>query len=215
MVNQYYLKKMASLTSLRVRRQATTLASALIISLFSPLALSESIDLSLSDSTARGEFQGKFKTGQSSKSRFRHMSDLHYGFNFLYHEDDGHVGGVSLHVAGQSKATVFNQEMGIGGKAITYDAGGPDGGALAVGGYILHNLASANLLSVRGDLYYAPSVVTFGDGNRYVEYSMRLQYQIVDQANVYLGYRNIEVDFDQFGSIDIDQSAHVGLMMHF
>lgn len=203
------------LNSFRALKKLTALCGALAIGLISPLTVAESIDLSLSASTARGEFQGKFRTDSRKDRRFRHMNDLNYGFNFLYHEDDGHVGGVSLHVAGRSKATVFKQETGIGGKLITFDAGGPDGGALAVGGYILHNLASANLLSVRGELYYAPSVVTFGDGNRYAEYSVRLQYQLVDQANVYIGYRNIEVDFERFGDVEIDDSAHVGLMMYF
>ncbi len=187
------------------RPSIRAIVTSFIATLCASAATADTLDVSLGGSTARGEYQGQFAQHQ----------DLYYGGHLLYHEDDGHVLGASLHVAGRSKATTLSQHTGIGGKLIQFDGGDPDGAAIAVGGYILHNLATANLLSVRGDLYYAPSVVTFGDGQSYFEFNLRMEYKLVNQASVYLGYRNIEVDFDKFGNKDIEESGHVGLIMHF
>ena len=198
-----------------------TASVALLLS-FTPLspASATSLDLSLNNETVRVEYLTRWKSagapqGRDQNSQFRHISDLHVGGNFLYHEDDGYVAGLSAHVSGRSRATLFNQHTGIGGKLVVFDAGDFTGTSVAVGGYVLHNLPSANLLSVRGELYYAPSVVTFGDGDRYLEFSARLEYKIVDPASIFIGYRNIEVDFETQGDVDIDARAHLGILVHF
>lgn len=170
------------------------------------IASADEFDFGISNETARIEYSGLVPERKG----------LGYSAHLLYHEDDAQVGGASLHVSGRSKASTFLQYTSLGAKVVGYDTdNGPSGGSVALGGFIHHNLAAANLLSIRGDLYYAPSVVSFGDGEQYREIGVRLEYQLVDQASVYLGYRNIEVDFDGRNDVDIDESANIGMIMQF
>ena len=226
MINQQLFRLITKVSAMRPL--TISMSSSLLGLLFMTMGAAtqaDTLDLSLSDSAARGEFQTSFKPSRTYRSsnrqqrkrelqRRKQLEALNYGFNLLYRDDDVYVGGATLHVTGRTKATVLKQHTGIGGKFVAFDAGDPSGSALAVGGYLIHNLAAANLLSVRGDIYYAPGVVTFGDGQRYLEFGVRLEYKLVEQASVYLGYRNIDVHFDQ-SDFDLDKSGHLGLIMHF
>lgn len=140
--------------------------------------------------------------------------------SYLHHEDNGDLFSAGLSVAGKSKASRGQQTTGLGFKAVGFttdeDRGDVDGAALALGGFIRHNLSDANLISLRGDLYYAPSVVSFGDADKYLEFSFRVEYELMENANLYAGYRKIEIDIkDVDGEADLDSSGHVGINLLF
>jgi len=142
------------------------------------------------------------------------------GGSFLHHEDNGEMISGSVLVAGKSKASLGQQTTGLGAKAVVFRVDGPGddpkGGALALGGFIHHTFENADLLSVRGDFYYGPSVVNFGDSDRYLEYSVRVEYALLENANVYLGYRKIDLELDNnLGSGDLEKGAHLGINLQF
>ena len=138
--------------------------------------------------------------------------------SYLHHEDDADLFAAGIHVAGKSKASRGKQTTGLGVKlaGFTTDEADLDGGALALGGFIKHTLADANLITLRGDLYYAPDVVAFGDADKYLEFSLRVEYRLMDNANVFAGYRKIDIGIkDSSATADLDKSAHVGINLLF
>jgi hypothetical protein len=176
------------------------------ILLLSSNAYSESLDTSLSNDAVRLQYATPLQN-----------NGLNLAADFLHHENDADLGGLGLYVRGHSKASTGQQKSGIGGKLIYFNSEETDtnGMALALGGFLKHTLSAANLVSFRGDFYYAPGIVSFGDADRYVEASVRAEYSIMEHANVFAGLRKVEVGLDKQGDTNIDDGAFAGLIIHF
>ena len=70
-------------------------------------------------------------------------------------------------------------------------------------------------VEIIGEAFMAPSIASFTDAERYVELSARLQVEVIPQAKVYLGYRRLSFDTNDYESLDIDSGFHVGLQVTF
>ncbi|MBV1882942.1 MAG: YfaZ family protein [Pseudomonadales bacterium] len=163
-------------------------------------ARSESLDTSLSNDSLRLQYTSSLQS-----------NDLNISADFLHHEDDGDLGGIGLFVSGSSSL----RKSGVGGKFIYFNSESIDGAALALGGFFRHTLSAANLISIRGDLYYAPGVVAFNDADRYFEISLRIEYKLMDRADIFVGARKVEIGLDKAGDADVDKGAYAGLIIHF
>ena len=53
------------------------------------------------------------------------------------------------------------------------------------------------------------------DAEKFVEYGIRLEFSITEQAKLLLGYRNIEVDRDDGVNIEIDSGVMFGIGLRF
>ena len=149
------------------------------------------LDFSISEDTAKIQI-----------TSFIPYNDLSWSGEYLHFEDDtsdvdANILGAGVFVAGRSNASTARQTVGLGGKFLFVDADGADTGAgVAVGGFIRHTLSQANLISLRGEAFISPSIMSFQGMENYFEVSGRVEYQLLEQANVYLGYRNIQADLD-------------------
>jgi hypothetical protein len=65
---------------------------------------------------------------------------------------------------------------------------------LALGGGIDIFINSSFFLT--GQLFYAPDIVTGGDFNNYIESSLQANFQIMRNASMYIGYKQLEADFE-------------------
>ncbi|MCP1726393.1 hypothetical protein J2T60_000358 [Natronospira proteinivora] len=135
-------------------------------------------------------------------------------FSWIHEQDHGDVLGLALHMVDDANPGGSRLDMGIGGRVLAVDTPGPDGLALAIGGYFRYTIPNMNRLGIGGDLYHAPSIVSGGDLERYTQWAIRGEYQILRQANVYLGYRQVRPDFGG-GSETLDSGIHVGLRLNF
>jgi len=64
--------------------------------------------------------------------------------------------------------------------------------------------------------FTGPSVVSFGDAEGFTEYGVRVSYQITPQANVYLGYQNIETKIKNQGiDVTVSKGTLFGIDMRF
>lgn len=187
-----------------LRKTTATLSLSLSTLLVCNSALSESLDTSLSNDSVRLQYATSLQ-----------RNDLNLSADFLHHEDDGDLGGIGLFINGGSKAASGLRKGGVGGKFIYFNNSSTNGAALALGGFLRHTLAAANLISLRGDLYYAPGVVTFNDADRYFEISVRIEYKLMDRADIFAGIRKLEIGLDKAGDADVDKGAFAGLVMHF
>ena len=143
-------------------------------------------------------------------------SSVNVGAGLLHHQDNGDAYYASLFVADNVNKT-SGVLAGLGARGYYIDAKlrNAKGTALALGGFLNYEIPTVPNLSVRADLYYAPDVLSFDEIQRYSDLSARVQYRIIEQAWVYLGYRRADVNPDKGRSQKIDEGGYVGLMLWF
>ena len=105
--------------------------------------------------------------------------------SFLYHEDNGQMLDYGVYARGRSGK--ISGKIGIKGYVGDIDAA--DGWGIAPGGTLAFHLS--NRLTIEGEYYYSPSVLSFSDFDNMKEFSTRLIFQPIPKANVYVGYRNV------------------------
>lgn len=143
-------------------------------------------------------------------------TELNLGAGLLHHQDNGDVYFGNIFVADNvnKQAAIL---AGVGGRVyyIDSDKGDNTGTAIGLGGFINWEIPTVPNLSIRSDLYYAPDVLSFDEVERYLDFSARVQYRIIEQAWLYVGYRNAEVKPTAGSDQTMDEGGHLGLMLWF
>ena len=104
---------------------------------------------------------------------------------------------------------------GLGFKAAIYDTF-ETAGSLALGGSIEYSPSEWSGFGVQGQLYYAPSIFSTKDVDKYLDFLIRATYDVNAQAKVFLGWQSIEVGYEGGGSdIEIDKSFNLGFSLYF
>lgn len=90
-------------------------------------------------------------------------------------------------------------------------------GALALGfqAGLLLQPSNYNPVELSFEGFFAPSITSFSDAERYGEVSARLQVEIMPRARAYIGYRRMRFDTNDYSNIRVDRSAHFGLAISF
>lgn len=171
--------------------------------------LADSLDLNLNDDSMRLTYEADMSSGMKGLAM-----DAGYYYNDRLEGSDADLMHLGLHVTGDnwSQSGVFN--IKVGGRLIYSDVGPYDVMALGLGGEV--RFSPVHRLGLGGSAYYAPRIASFLDAERYSEYGVKIDYQLLTQAYVYAGYRWIEAEVEQFnGDIELDDAAHVGLKLLF
>ena len=87
--------------------------------------------------------------------------------------------------------------------------------ALALGGMVRYAPFPDRRLGLIASLYYSPNIVTFGDTDRCAEIGARMEFEIIPQALVYLGYRRIEFGLEAKPNVILEEGAHLGVRIIF
>lgn len=175
--------------------------------LAAPAAQATTAELDLNDDAVRVDVRWE----SSSNS-------LEFGGGLLHHKDNGTLTYGSVHLVdiasgGDSDAL----QAGLGGKFVLLqeDRIDEDGQAAAIGGFFRYTFPNYNRLGIAGSLYFAPSILSFGDLDRYVEADVRVQYNVLRKADIYLGVRNVNVDFGALGEGSVETGVHLGVHLEF
>lgn len=170
------------------------------------------LDLTLGNSSVRGEYV----TAVGAK-RADNVATLDTGLLYSEYKDiDRILGHVGLMIFGDTGAKKANVKAGVGVRLVALDAdGGIEGAAISLGGTVTGRMPEFNRLGGRAWAFYAPTVSSFSDLDGYLEYGLSVDYQLIRQAYVVLGYRKMEADLDRGGNADIESSAFFGLRMVF
>ncbi len=64
------------------------------------------------------------------------------------------------------------------------------------------------------DVYYAPEVLSFGDAKNYFDYRVNFDVEIIEQARITIGWREIHTDYNE-RKIRHNQSAYAGIKFRF
>lgn len=139
----------------------------------------------------------------------------------LHHQDNGSAIYAGLFVADNiNKQKGLLAAIGARGYYIDGDYKESSGAAVALGGFVDYEIPQVPNLSVRADLYYAPDVLSFENLSNYTDLRARVQYRLIEQAWVYVGYRNAYLKRDAGRNQGdktrtLDEKANFGLLIWF
>lgn len=142
-------------------------------------------------------------------------------FGVYFDEDNDSLYHVGFFIQSESLDNPFS--ISIGTRAYYGDVGNapaPDGpqtdmAAIAIGGELIYAPKGFAGFGFAANYYVAPSVVSFMDADKFVEYGARVEFSITEAAKLILGYRNIEVDREDGINIEIDSSFIFGIGLRF
>lgn len=169
-------------------------------------AYAQEIDLTLSDNSAQ------FRYIQHANNSYGH-SEIDAGF--LYTDSNDFLIMLGVLAEGEAGAGSPGLHAGIGVKAFSANADAYDLFAVAVGGELRYSPPSISRLGIRGQLYHAPGIVTFMDAEDFTYSAISIEYEVLQQATVYLGYRSVKSDLQGPGRSTIDDDTHIGLRLLF
>ncbi|HHJ18891.1 MAG TPA: hypothetical protein ENJ84_03535 [Gammaproteobacteria bacterium] len=134
----------------------------------------------------------------------------------LFNEDDDIVAMVGLMAQG-SPAGQQPYTIGIGGKAYFAALDKPDASiqAVALGAKLMYFIPANIPLSFGGEVFFAPGITTFGDGNDLLDARLRFEVDVLPSASIFFGYRNVNIELENGAQYDVDEFVHLGLRIQF
>lgn len=180
-----------------------------LLSVISSASYARSFDINLSSDAA--QFKYGSLVGGSTYGR------TEMGVGFLYNEDDNYLGEIGLLVIDEAGSKTPGLELGVGPK---FWFGGSDEAdvdiaGIGLGGQIRYKNMNVPRVVYGASLYYAPDIVSFMDSEGMLEWDIRVEYELLPTANVYVGFRSIEADIKNRDDVEIDESGIIGLRFMF
>jgi len=170
-----------------------------------------------------------------NSNTFRLAGDYELGNNgitlegaVLHHEDRGNVASLAAMKFGDAGSEGL--DAGIGLKLAYVDPDipmvtiaivppvvidEPSGAALALGGKVHYVPADYNRFNVGAYLWFAPNVLAFDKMDKYQEIGVYAGYNVLRDADVFVGYRSVKGGFKDFGDITMDTGLHFGIRANF
>ncbi|MFT4729143.1 MAG: hypothetical protein ACI9UN_003660 [Granulosicoccus sp.] len=197
----------------------------LVLLVGSTQALAGGLDIALSNDTANISLTLSQDPLLRQNSRYRDGgAELALG-GFVSEAGDGvvHLTFMARGIQ-QSMTSQYNISAGVKILAGEIEVGTPvvgvteseSVGALALGfqaGLVIPSNYNPVELSFEG--FYAPSITSFSDAERYGELTARLQIEIMPRARAYIGYRRMLFDTNDADNVRLDHNAHFGLSISF
>ncbi|MFQ5634196.1 MAG: YfaZ family outer membrane protein [Gammaproteobacteria bacterium] len=169
-------------------------------------AWAEEIDLGFNADALRIAYVHEFQ---------RNALELDGGW--LHHSDKGDVVHVGLNLSDIASSGSRELVAGLGGRIVYQDGDrrNQDGWSVPVGGFLLFTPQQFDRITLGAAAYFAPSVLSVGDAERYQDYTLRLAYNVMRQADVYAGLRYVKGEYDTAEDAYFDTGLHIGLTLRF
>ena len=179
----------------------------LIFGLFAISAQANSLEIGFNDFS----FQLRYDHVISDDGYGRSLVDT----RLLYNDNkDTLLGSMGFDFVGQP-GNVPGLELGAGARIY---AGGSANDtellALGVGGITSYAPPFLRGFGLSGELFYCPQIFSFLDADRMLEFEFRTFFAITPKIKVFLGFQNIDTDFDR-GDRDIDRAIRGGFDARF
>ncbi|WP_150909766.1 YfaZ family outer membrane protein [Marinobacter halotolerans] len=176
----------------------------ILLALTSSSVFAADADISLTNESAKGQI-----------NFFQTNSDMQLGAGYTYHEGSRHIGNIDFHAQGRTAVGNLPTTAGLGLRAIAWEDDRLDGGAVGLGGFATLNIPEAPGLSFTGALHYAPSILSFGDSDDMTSLELRANYRVIRNAELFVGYRYLNTDFEFRGDLDLDEGPLAGMKLFF
>lgn len=175
----------------------------------SATAFADAIDINLRDTSAQLQYKAALGGTNLGKSEL--------GMGVIYNQKNNLLGEVGILVKDDIGGNAPGVSVGVGLKALSarIKPVNMNATALALGGMVRYSPTSERRLGFVAQLYLSPNIITFGGADRYLETGARVEYEIIPQALVYLGYRNISFNLKNGANATFDEGVHIGVKMTF
>ena len=182
---------------------------ALFFAAMSTGAIAQSLDVSLNDNSALFDYvastAGRGGLGNAA---------VDLGTYFTNTDDIMLMAG--LQVVDATGTGSPGLDAGVGAKLFALRADAKeDILALTLGGQLQYVPAFASRVEVLLQAFFAPDIVTFGDGRQFLFFTANVGYLVMQRAKVYFGYRLLEVELVSRENLGIESGPHIGLQVSF
>jgi len=138
----------------------------------------------------------------------------------VYSTDDAIVGMFGAQVVAEAGSRTPGLDAGLGLKLFGANAEVDDQDdaslfALTLGGQLHFVPPPWPRIGVSLQGFFSPDVLTFGDADKFVYLSSALEYRVLPQAAVYLGYRKMRAGIEDAGTVSIESGGHLGFQLTF
>jgi hypothetical protein len=158
--------------------------------------------------------------GNNDSVRFAWAKHLFRGINgsVLYTEHNNHqdlFGGIGYAAKTWLVGERQNLYITTGGKFFATDVIDARVSALGWHNLLRYEPRRTRNLQVVGELVYAPGFGTFGDGDRLWLIAGQMEYRILEQGDLVLGWRRIHTRFQGGTSADVDRGGYAGFAYRY
>lgn len=170
-------------------------------------AMAQTFDVSISDDSAKLSYIAPM--GQQAFGRGAVDASL------LFNDDDAFLGSLGFGVMGEAGTGSPGLQAGLGVRLYGLNSDRGDMAALALGGRVVFMPPGLSRLRIGGEVNFAPSIVTFIDGNRFYDNSAYIGYEIFQDAVVSVGVRRVKASMENGPDVTVDKGAFVGVSFNF
>lgn len=171
-------------------------------------AQAQSIDINLSELSAKFVYSAMLG-GQSSG---RNAAQI----GVLYNEDGSNLAELGILVIDITGTESPNLEFGLGPKLVAATFGNNNTANVALGFLARYKFFRNGRTRLSLSSYYAPKIVSYLDSERHVEGSIKLEYEVLNNAVAYVGYREVQNKVTTFpDNVVIDRGGHFGFEISF
>lgn len=150
-------------------------------------ANSNELDLRVSNDWVHANFTASHPKSKSS-----------FGLGYFYKDSSSttNAANLDLHVKGQTAIGNLPTTIGLGVQGAYLRKDKTKGSAIGVGGTIRANLPETPGLSIETAFHYAPNVLAFSETDEYRRVRLQVNYRIIENADISLGYKYINIGID-------------------
>jgi hypothetical protein len=178
----------------------------------STTAIADTLDINLRDTSAQIQYKSSMGRDALGKTEF-HLGALYVDRNNL-------LGDFGVLVKDELGGNAPGFSVGVGIKGLVAKVRGDNptnsnASALALGGLVRYSPPTISRLGIVGEVYLSPNIVTFGDATRYAEANARVEFEVIPQSVIYLGYRRIGFGIKNRPYTILDEGVNLGVRMSF
>ena len=85
---------------------------------------------------------------------------------------------------------------------------------IAIGGQVSYPLPAAPSIALGAEYYTALRITTFGDADRFTQFGFRVEIG-PPHAKFFVGYRELDFEITNKGSVSIDKGGYTGILLAF
>ena len=184
-------------------RQIVAAASCLV----SASAMAHSFDINLSNNAAMLTYMSAL--GQQGFGHGQLVGSV------LFTDNDDFMGKLGFGVVGQAGSGSPGLTVGVGVNLYGVTTNHNDIAALALNGNFDYAPPPMPRLHIGGEINFAPSIVTFVDGDHLYDTSAYVGYEIFQDAVAYFGFRRVKVSIQNGKDQTIDSGGYLGIKFRF
>ncbi|HEX4872356.1 MAG TPA: YfaZ family outer membrane protein [Nevskiaceae bacterium] len=118
-------------------------------------------------------------------------------------------------VTGDAGARGIDVAAGLGARLQYTGRERDSGGGVALGGQLEARIPQYERVGFQTYAYFQPEVISLGDVEEQKEFAANVDYQVLRDGSIYLGYRVLKVDIENLGEVTADDGLHFGLRLKF